>query len=264
MDAIETIPLGAEFRFVHEPLGNSSDMRWERFVGRTVELEDFVSRVVLSNGGAFLLTGYRGVGKTSFVNRVIHQVRERLPEARTFVGEARVVDIAFNFARPLEPVELLHHIVRGLHNRLADLGVLQRLDARLQDDIKLAVTRTSATIAMGSQSEVSRQLNTGDIAVPGMSLPLLVKLQRTWRSQSSRNLTYLAYDEKAAEHDLISIAQRLVHGYLEPASRLGQWPPWKPRRRVRLKIVMVFDELDSSTKTACRRTGRRWIACWAR
>ena len=241
---IERVPLGSEFRFVHEPLGTAGDVQWGRFVGRNVELEDFVSRIVLSNGGAFLLTGYRGVGKTSFVNRVIHQVRERLPQARTFVGEARVVDIAFNFARPLEPVELLHHIVRALYKRLLELDVFDRLDPLLREDIKLAVARTSATIAVGNQSEVSSQVATGDIAVRPIPIPLLLRLQRSWKSASSRNMTYLAYDEKAAEYDLINIAQRLTRGYVEPSRRLLHWPPWHQPTRVGLKVVMVFDELD--------------------
>jgi hypothetical protein len=203
---IERISLGTEFRFVHEPLGTTSDVRWDRFVGRSVELEDFVSRIVLSNGGAFLLTGYRGVGKTSFVNRVINQVRERLPQARAFVGDARVVDMAFNFARPLEPVELLHHIVRGLHSRLVEMSIFERLDPLLREDIRLAVTRTSATIAVGNQSEVSGQVGTGDIPIRAVPIPLLIRLQSSWKSARSRKITYLAYDEKAAEHDLINIA----------------------------------------------------------
>ena len=203
-----------------------------------------MSRIVLSNGGAFLLTGYRGVGKTSFVSRVIHQVRERLPQARAFVDDARVVDIAFNFARPLEPVELLHHIVRGLYNRLVEMGVFERLDPVLRNDIKLAVTRTSVTIAMGNQSEVSRQVGTGDIPIHAAPIPLLLRLQSSWKSAASRNLTYLAYDEKAAEHDLINIAQRLTRGYIEPSTRVLRWLPWRKPTRVKLKVIMVFDELD--------------------
>ena len=210
---------------------------------RNDELEDFVSRIVLSNGGAFLLTGYRGVGKTSFVNRVVHQVRERLPQARAFVGDARVVDVAFNFARPLEPVELLHHIVRGLHNRLIDLGVFERLDPLLREDIKLAVTRTSATIAVGNRSEVSRQVGTGDVrSCTGSAAATIAEFLEIGREQET--LPTSRTDEKAAEHDLINIAQRLTRGYVEPSTRLLHWPPWKKPTRIRLKVVMVFDELD--------------------
>jgi len=240
---VERIQLSSSFRFVHEPLGTSGDTEWTRFVGRDAELDDLVSRIVLSNGGAFLLTGYRGVGKTTFVNRVIHEVRKRLPAAEGFTGDSRVVDVAFNFARPLRPVELLYHIVRGLHRRLADLDILRHLDPALRQDLDLAVARTSATVAVGNETEALNELGIGDIPVGllGASVPL--QLKRSMKRVAKRDLTYLGYDEKSAEHDLIAIAQHLTRGYVERPPRFLLWPR-RQGRRVQLKIVMVFDELD--------------------
>jgi hypothetical protein len=57
------IDLLPSFRFIHEPLSAASTGDWNRFVGREVELQDLASRILLSEGGAFLVTGYRGVGK---------------------------------------------------------------------------------------------------------------------------------------------------------------------------------------------------------
>lgn len=242
---VERMPLSLGFRFIHEPLGTSDEREWSRFVGRSSELDDLVSRIVLSNGGAFLLTGYRGVGKTTFVNRVIHEVRLRLPKAESLVGVSRVVDVSFNFARPLKPVELLYHILRGLHRRLAELDILPHLDPALRRDLELACARTSASVAVGHDAEIQQQVG-GDfsLGLPWARLPVPLKLQRTWKSVSRHDMTYLAYDEKAAEHDLISIAQRLTRGFTE---RRGWRPAWwsrTPPRRVRLKVLMVFDELD--------------------
>src|SRR5687768_9791315 len=59
------IPLVDTFRFVHEPI---NELNSERFIGRQAELGAFVERVRFSDGGSFLVTGYRGVGKTSFIN----------------------------------------------------------------------------------------------------------------------------------------------------------------------------------------------------
>jgi serine/threonine-protein kinase len=240
---IERIPLSSGFRFVHEPLGTSPEVEWHRFVGRHAELDDLVSRIVLSDGGAFLLTGYRGVGKTTFVNRVIHEVRQRLPLAKGYNGESIVVDIAFNFARPLKPVELLYHIVRGLHRRLTDLDILRRLEPTLRQDLELAVARTSATVAIGNEIEATNEIGTGDgpIGILGASIPF--QLKRSLRRVANRDLTYLAYDEKSAEHDLIAIAQRLTAGYIDRPPRFLPWLRGHGRR-VPLKVVMVFDELD--------------------
>jgi serine/threonine protein kinase len=241
---LERIPLSRGFRFLHEPLGTSNDVSWIRFVGRDAELDDLVSRIVLSNGGAFLLTGYRGVGKTTFVNRVIHEVRERLPRAEGDAAQARVVDVAFNFARPMEPVELLYHTVRGLHRRLVELDILRHLDPGLRQDLELAVTRTSATVAVGSEAESVREIGTGEGPIGGFAIPLPLALKRAWKDVRRRDLTYAAYEEKSAEHDLISIAQRLSRGYVESPPRRFAWRARPPGQRVPLKVVMVFDELD--------------------
>jgi serine/threonine-protein kinase len=62
------IPLRGDFSFAHEPL---DEMECDRFVARSDDLLKFVRRVINSRGGTFLLTGYRGVGKTSFVNQAV-------------------------------------------------------------------------------------------------------------------------------------------------------------------------------------------------
>jgi serine/threonine-protein kinase len=66
-----TIPLVDTFRFVHEPI---NELNSDRFIGRHAELTAFVERVRFSDGGSFLVTGYRGVGKTSFINHALRQL----------------------------------------------------------------------------------------------------------------------------------------------------------------------------------------------
>src|SRR5262249_33586843 len=79
------IPLTDDFVFLHEPLrrGTLAGIPTEEqaqparpLVGRRLELEELLLRLGRSRGGSFLITGYRGVGKTSFVNQVIHELRE--------------------------------------------------------------------------------------------------------------------------------------------------------------------------------------------
>ncbi len=205
-----------------------------------------MSRIVLSNGGAFLLTGYRGVGKTTFVNRVIHEVRQRLPKAEGFTGDSRVVDVAFNFARPLKPVELLYHVVRGLHRRLADLDILRHLDPALRQDLELAVARTSATVAVGNETEALNEIGIGDgtVSLLGASIPL--QLKRSLKRVAKRDLTCTSgADEEVggARSDCDCTAPDLARGYVERPARFLPWPG-RRGRHVQLKVVMVFDKLD--------------------
>jgi hypothetical protein len=105
-----TVPLLQSFRFVHEPIGFTSGAQ---FVGRRNEMESLAERILFSEGGSFLVTGYRGVGKTSFVNQVIRKLEVALPWARPLLGETEIVDIYLNMARPVQPSEIMHHIIRS-------------------------------------------------------------------------------------------------------------------------------------------------------
>src|SRR5262245_29100216 len=73
------IPLKSEFRFAHEPIQDAQS----RFIGRQAEMEGLAERILFSDGGSFLITGYRGVGKTSFMNQVIRKLEDALPWAET-------------------------------------------------------------------------------------------------------------------------------------------------------------------------------------
>src|SRR5262249_34111932 len=109
------IPLRREFRFTHEPIPVPQSQvlrvadqsvtvhRVSRFIGRRDELEALAQRILFSNGGSFLITGYRGVGKTSFVHEVLRQVEQALPWASSFLGPVQLLDVYLNLARPLEP-----------------------------------------------------------------------------------------------------------------------------------------------------------------
>ena len=88
------------FRFLHEPIPVSSP---RALVGRDHDLAILVDRILYSDGGSFLVTGYRGVGKTSFVNRVLTELDGRLRTPSTNGEEHRLVPIHLNLAKPLPP-----------------------------------------------------------------------------------------------------------------------------------------------------------------
>jgi hypothetical protein len=59
--------------------------------------------------------------------------------------------------------------------------------------------------------------------------------------------SFLRYDDKAAEYDVIEISRRLASGYIKPQNLLQQAKKkllWKSSQCIKLKIVFVFDELD--------------------
>lgn len=257
MRAHRRVPLNESFRFIHEPLATTPQGA-DRFIGREAELTELASRILLSNGGAFLVTGYRGVGKTTFVNRVVQTVVDQLPRAERLIGPTEVVDVYLNFARPMRAVELMFHILRALHHRLADKGLLARIDAGIAQDLELAYARTTATVAYATSDTRERGLDVGDIGMRVPFLPSMVPALSFKQTRGrSRELSYLSYDEKSAEHDVMTIARRLTATSIVGAHSRTRWARLLSRRRpaARLKIIFVFDELDKIDED--RDTGKK-------
>lgn len=224
-----TIQLIDNFRFSHKPVCSDA-LNNQSARGRMVEA--FANRLYLSDGGAFLITGYRGVGKTTFVRDVLTRLKHTLEDQKsTQQTPPQLLDVYLNIARPLTGVELMHFILRQLHNRLADLKLLRQLPKPLRAQLRLAFLRTSAMLA----------LSTSQQAEASLSLEKWLSFSSKVTSGTSRDINYLAYDERSAENDLIVLAQQLVRGFRPSGWRRLLNPFAAPKK---LKLLFVFDELD--------------------
>ena len=240
------VPLLQTFRFIHEPIGTTNTTR---FIGRQNEMESLAERILFSEGGSFLVTGYRGVGKTSFINQVVRRLEESLPWAERLLGETRIVDIYLNVARPVQPSEIMHHIIRRMHDRLIETGIFHLLGGDLRDALRLSYLRTSLNMARKLAETSERSFGFNEASIGGEWMKAALKM--SWSSKRSRTqnieTSFLGYDDKSAEHDIISISRRLADGYLKPLTRFERLKllfGGVEQKRVRIKVVFVFDELD--------------------
>jgi len=223
------------FQFVHEPL-TLSTLRNNPipFAGRDILISEFVSRLERTQGGAFLVTGFRGVGKTTFVQMLLALFRDRLVATKADGENTLLVDICLNITYLYQPMELMHLLVRKLYQKLCDMNLINNLDRHLRDDIQLAFRRTSLSITR-------KQSSTSSVGIAaGKDLVLAPEINAS--RQTSLDITYLNYDRIAAESDLIEIGQRLSQHELK--TRNLSPTTWKNAKKTRLKIVFVFDELD--------------------
>jgi serine/threonine protein kinase len=220
-----------EFRFAHEPISKEAS---GRFVGRHDELGALAERVLFSEGGSFLITGYRGVGKTSFVNRVIQKLDESLAWSQPLVGDVEILDIHINIARPMSPAELMHHIIRRIYEHLSIRGTLSQLDNELYEAIELAYRRTSLNMTRKLAESTEHSLGINELSFGTDLLKATIKGSGSRKQSRTQNaeMSYLGYDDRAAEDDLTWISRRLVGGYR------------KNGKLKKLKIIFVFDELD--------------------
>jgi serine/threonine protein kinase len=222
------LPVSESFRYIHHPSAAHDDTL--PLLGNEQVVLALVERILHSDGGAFLLTGFRGVGKTTVILNALEHLRSEL-------GRDAVVPVFLNVARPKSTEELLFEVIRRLFEALVDGGVLQQLPEDIQSQLILAYKRTSLSFTQthGSAVEASRGL--------GLTIPLLqalgVKVEAGDKKSSSEALeaSFLAYSAADVEHDFLRIVSLF--------RRRGGTPQasWDG------KIVVVVDELDKLTAT---------------
>lgn len=247
------IPLKQTFRYVHEPFRASDDALAS--LGNDALMAVLESRIRHSRGGTFLITGFRGVGKTTLVMRALDDLVTRSGPSDV------ILPVSLSVARSTTTERLLFAIVRRVFETLGDSGVLEKLSPQTRHALLVAYMRTSLsfkeTQSKSSQRSAGLDLGVGpgklvkavaDIAAPKVSLSAS-------RSQSlATEAAFLAYSETDAEYDLMRIIS-LVDRALDPAStRRGKhWlrPRWRrqgsPAEPPRLQLVIVLDEVDKLT-----------------
>lgn len=246
-----TIPIAESFRYVHEPLPSGDGSI--PFLGEDAVTTSIRDHITHSNGGSFLVTGFRGVGKTTAVGRVLEDLRAEHSD------EVGFLPIIINAARPISPAELLFEIVRRLFEALVDQRILETLPPDVQRALVLAYTRTSLSFkeTQGSAVERTRGLELGGIG--GASVLRLVSPKLSFSRKATDSLAteaaFLAYSVADVEHDLQRIVELLRQPYPRSA-RLGN----RILRRLRLRgaprsgwqhhLIVILDELDKLTAAA--------------
>ena len=246
---IVNIPLKESFRYVHEPFRAGEDALAS--LGNDTLMSELEGRVLHSRGGTFLITGFRGVGKSTLVLRALDEI------AAHSMPPDLVLPVMLSVARSTTTERLLFAIVRRVFETLSDSGTLQRLSAETRHALLVAYMRTSLSFKE-TQSE-ARERSTGvdlnlgpgkmvkavaDFAVPKVSMTAK-------RSHSlATEAAFLAYSETDVEYDLmriISLVDRMPGA--RPRSWLRLLQPWRRSRpeQPRLHLVIVLDEVDKLT-----------------
>ncbi|MER6579759.1 protein kinase [Nonomuraea sp. NPDC001023] len=236
------VPLKGSFRYIHEPLRH--DEQSMPLLGNAELVDELNQRLRWSRGGTFLITGFRGVGKSTVVMRAVAEIAAGRPR------DELVVPVSLNVARPMTPDQLLFAVVRRTYETLQDRRVLQRLDAGARRALLLAHVRTSFGLKQ-TQSDSSERTATFNV---GMG-PAAKKLTGPagWLSPSGSlsgkrthalglEASYLTYSETDVEHDLARIINLLAR---QPARRRG-WRRWSRGPR-RVHLIIVLDEVDKLT-----------------
>jgi serine/threonine-protein kinase len=228
------IALDPAFQYTNEPLEADN-------VIPHLEHDDLVEslqrRMTHSKGGSLLVTGFRGVGKSTVVQRAL-----------ATLGREGVIPVRLNAARPMTGSQLLYAIVRRLHDELEDSGTLERLDESTRARVQLAYDRTSRTRKEIRTSAIERNRNLG-LSVPGLSTVTPSLGRRHQQSSASEDVLH-DYDDADVEHDFERIVDKLRRG-TEAEPKAGRFVRAfgrrKPPEAWTGHVVVVIDELDKLT-----------------
>jgi serine/threonine-protein kinase len=240
----ESIALDEEFRYVHEPMvGDAGPIR---FLGESVVIEGLRDRIRHSDGGSFLVTGFRGAGKTTAVLRTLDVVEALEPDTLDYLA------VVLNVARPVTLDQLLFEVVRRLFEALIDTKILEDLSPDVRRALVLAYARTSLSFKE-TRSEAIERAQTLGLGAGGSPAPIIGALKPTLGFSRKRTdsmameASFLAYSHGDVEHDFIRILDLLNRPQAPPSGRWRRmlWRLRGARRKPwRGRVVVVLDELD--------------------
>ena len=243
------VPLKPSFRYIHEPVSDNEVALPS--LGDDSLLTELQNRILHSRGGTFLITGFRGVGKSTLVLRVLDQLVARSTSSDL------VLPVSLSVARSTTTERLLFAVVRRVFETLSDSGVLNKLPPDTRHALLVAYMRTSlsfketqaearersATMGVGVGSDKGARTLT-NFVVPNLSMS--AKRSRSLATEAS----FLAYSETDVEHDLIRIVSLVDQEdgipIVQP-SRLRRFWPWSRHERSRFHLLIILDEVDKLT-----------------
>jgi serine/threonine-protein kinase len=244
------IPLKQTFRYVHEPSRAAEEAIAP--LGNDPLMAQLESRLQHSRGGTFLITGFRGVGKSTLVLRVLDEL-----EARRTSSEW-VLPVILSVARSTTTERLLFAIVRRVFEKLSDSGALESLPPDTRHALLVAYMRTSLSFKE-TQSEARERSAGLDLGIgPGKLVKAAADLAGPTISMSAKRshslateAAFLAYSETDVEYDLMRIVDLVARLPMLATGRRSWWhrlrlrPPGPDQPR--LHLVIVLDEVDKLT-----------------
>jgi serine/threonine-protein kinase len=206
-------------------------------------VDGLAARIVRSDGGSFLLVGYRGVGKTSVVNAIADAVALKMRSGQNGTEPADLITLSFALTRNIPPTNLLHQMINSIRLELIRQHLFERIAPQLRRELDLAALRTAVNLT--GKGEEERKSNLG---LTIGSIPYISKLEFGGQ-QLRRDLleaAFLPYEQCAAEQDVVRLARALASDGSLTLSRADKFRSlFRLNRNVRrLRLMFVFDELD--------------------
>lgn len=205
--------------------------------------------------GTILVTGFRGTGKTSYVERAMFLAAQRLHHAweRGKRPLPLLLPIRISIPRPITDGDLLRRAVRALYSAMVDHCVGDFAPEAMLE-ARVAYLRTLGTVKTTESTEHRAKFATE----LGFSLDKLkdIKLsaEEEWKLAKSLEVTFGRTGPEEAEDQLAAISQALVQAtgtkglVARTLTSLNEMTKearkYLAGAQVEIRPVFVFDELD--------------------
>lgn len=168
-----------------------------------------------SDGGAILVTGLRGVGKSTMIHNAVENVTNK--------GNFRIFAVHIVLPTKKKYDQMLVEIIRKLYEILARDIYWNEMDLETQRRIRLAYKRTRLNIKQSANAYLEGE---GELRLPFNIFPFFKTKGGHQRSEEDN---YLEFETEDAEYELIQCIDALS------------------RNSKRNRVVFIIDEIDKIT-----------------
>ena len=216
----------------------------EFWVGREAEV-DRVVRGLLAASAHYLITGYSGVGKTSFVSRVIADWRNLCSER----GIDRLLIFNLQLAQSEKPEDVVKKLIGKVYFGSQD-GQFSP-DKQLADRLQLSFIQAHSKTLKETQNETTAQEKAAEASLGPPKLTSILggglQFGHKRSRESSRSLEVeREYNLSAAIGDFEAVLHLLAKP--EPSRTKSFWSFWPFTRKEtsvkHARVLFVFDQID--------------------
>ncbi len=170
-----------------------------------------------SDGGAILVTGFRGVGKSTLAHNAISALNQ--------TGQYRMIPISVVLPAEKTYGQVLVEIIRRLYETLVNGTFWNELENETQQRIRLAYNRTLLNIKRSNNLAIEAELSMQT------SLEWLPGVKAKGSGQRAEEKSYLLFSEQDIEYELTQCIEALH------------------KTNHKNRVIIIIDEIDKLTAT---------------
>jgi hypothetical protein len=219
---------------------------------------------IVRSDGVILITGYRGVGKSTFINQVLNKI-EAAQGLQADDIQCKIIPIPMSVAKVSSVGGALRLCIRAIYRTFRNLEDQEQkkssekshlpfhwkrsqlLTDQEKQHLWFANLRASYKVSMSQAEALSQSrslhgglgLNPGDFFVGPVKTAVMAvvptigyRTSKDWNEKMDRTISLLDYDEDRAEEDIGQFIDMLAE------------PRGYDDKQVRIKLLFIFDEMD--------------------